>query len=128
MIATVKTKQRILYFTGIGITSTLVHLTVVVGLVTCGLAPLIANIIAFLIAFNISFFGHRRLTFAQLQDNKQLQPLPFLLVAITAGILNEYMYYLLLHYTHLNYLVALILVVSLVAVFTFTASKLWACR
>lgn len=128
MITKLKNKSRLLYFAGIGLISTLVHLTAVMVLVTHGLTPLIANLIAFLIAFNISFLGHRSLTFAQLQDNKQLQLLPFFIVAVSAGVLNEYMYYLLLHYTRLNYLIALLITISIVAVFTFTVSRFWACR
>jgi len=129
MTLQVKAAQRIIFFTGIGVSSTLVHLSVVALLVSLGhFHPLTANIIAFFTAFNVSFFGHRRFTFAKLEGDKQLQLPHFLLVAMTSGILNEYLYYLFLRYTQLNYMVALCLVVSLVAVFTFTASRFWACR
>jgi putative flippase GtrA len=122
------TSRRFIWFVGIGGASTLVHLTVVALLVNLSMQPLVANIIAFLCAFNVSFFGHRNLTFAKLQDDKQLQLPHFFLVAVTSGFINEYLYYLFLHYTHLNYMLALLIVVSLVACFTFTASRFWACR
>lgn len=128
MTITASPHRRLLYFTGIGATSTLVHISVVALLVPTGIHPLVANIIAFLLAFNCSYFGHRYLTFANLAHNKKLQLPHFFLVAVTSGALNEYLYYLFLHYTHLHYLIALIIVVSLVAVFTFTASRFWACR
>ncbi|MDF2867427.1 MAG: putative GtrA-like protein [Gammaproteobacteria bacterium] len=129
MIANVKTTHRLAFFTGIGIISTLVHVGVVALLVSfTHLHPLTANIIAFFTAFNASYFGHRRFTFAKLKNNKRLQLPHFLLVAMASGLLNEYLYYLFLHYTHLHYLAALCIVVSLVAGFTFTASRFWACR
>jgi putative flippase GtrA len=129
MITNLRLTHRLFFFTGIGITSTLVHLSVVALLVNIAhLHPLKANIIAFFIAFNVSYFGHRRFTFAKLHGDKQLKLPHFLLVALMSGLLNEYLYYLFLHYTRLNYLAALCIVVSLVAAFTFTASRFWACR
>ena len=128
MIANTSTQRRLLIFTGIGATSTLAHIAVVAILVTLGMKPLVANIFAFLIAFNCSYFGHRYLTFANMADDKQLQLPHFFLVAATAGLLNEYHYYLFLRHTQLHYLVALIIVVSIIAVFTFVASRFWACR
>lgn len=89
---------------------------------------LTANVFAFLLAFNVSFFGHKYLTFSRLH-NEQILSLPhFFLVAASAGIINELLYYFLLNYTHLNYLLALFLVLGLVSVYSFTVSRFWACR
>lgn len=129
MTTKVNTTQRLVFFTGIGATSTLVHVSVVALLVSLlRFHPLAANVVAFFTAFNVSYFGHRKFTFAQLHDNKQLQLPHFLIVAMTGGLLNEYLYYLFLHYTQLNYLSSLCIVVSMVAIYTFTASRYWACR
>lgn len=129
MTAVIKLSHRLLYYTGIGATSACVHLLVVLNLVTyLNIQPLIANIFAFLIAFNVSFLGHKYLTFSKLQDEKQLSLPHFFLVASSAGILNECLYYLLLKYTHLNYMIALVLVLGLVSIYSYVLSRFWACR
>jgi putative flippase GtrA len=129
MTAVLKLSHRLLYYTGIGATSACVHLLVVLNLVTyLNIQPLFANIFAFLIAFNVSFLGHKYLTFSKLQDEKQLSLPHFFLVASSAGILNECLYYLLLKYTHLNYMIALVLVLGLVSIYSYIFSRFWACR
>ena len=53
MIASLKLRQRLIYFLGIGGTAALTHTLIVLILVTyLQLPPLTANIIAFLCAFN----------------------------------------------------------------------------
>lgn len=127
--ATFKLSQRLIYFISIGGTAAITHLLVVYYLVNNQLFyPLIANIIAFLIAFNISFIGHKYLTFSQLHDEKQLKLPHFFLVATSAGLLNEFLYYLLLKLTELNYLFSLILVLGMVSIYTYVVSRFWACR
>ncbi|KTD65967.1 GtrA family protein [Legionella shakespearei] len=129
MIATLKLSHRLLFFTGIGGTAALIHILVVLNLVTyLNLKPLLANVFAFLVAFNVSYLGHKYLTFANMHDQKQLSLPHFFLVAASGGILNELLYFLLLHYTHLNYLVSLTLDLGIVAVYSFFLSRFWACR
>lgn len=129
MTAMYKLSHRLLYFIAIGATSACVHLLVVLNLVTyMNVRPLIANIFAFLIAFNVSYIGHKYLTFSKLQDEKQLSLPHFFMVASSAGVLNEYIYYLLLKYSHLNYMIALIMVLGLVSVYSYFLSRFWACR
>ena len=121
--------HRLFYFVGVGGSAALVHLCIVftlVGLLHFG--PLIANVIAFLFAFNVSFLGHKHLTFSQLKNQKELKLPHFFLVASSAGVINECLYFLLLRYTTLNYLVALILVLGLVSSYSFVLSRSWACR
>ena len=73
MTATLKLSHRLFFFTGTGSIAAGVHLLIVINLVTfLNIQPLIANIFAFFIAFNISFLGHKYLTFAKLQNEKQL--------------------------------------------------------
>ena len=127
--AALKLSHRLIFYTGIGATSAIVHILIVLNLVTyVQLNPLIANVFAFLIAFNISFLGHKYLTFSGLQDQKELSLPHFFLVAASAGLLNEALYFLLLRFTQLNYLIALILVLGLVAVYSYLLSRFWACR
>jgi putative flippase GtrA len=129
MTTQLKLKHRLLYFAGIGCTAAGVHLFIVFNLVHfLHIHALIANVFGFLIAFNISFVGHKHLTFSQLDDQKILRFPHFFLVASTGGIINETLYFLLLRYTTLNYLFALILVLGCVSIYSFTVSRFWACR
>lgn len=129
MINLPKATQQILFFSGIGGSAALAHLLVVLNLVShFDIEPLVANIIAFFIAFNISYLGHKHLTFSQLENQKQLSLPHFFLVASSAGILNEVLYFLLLNYTSIHYLLALIVVLGLVAIYSFFLSRFWACR
>lgn len=125
----VKLSNQLFFFLAIGASSALVHIVTVLNLVSYAqLSPLLANIFAFLIAFNVSYLGHKYLTFAGLENSKQLSLPHFFLVASSGGIINECLYYALLHYTQLNYLIALVLVLGLVAVYSFILSRFWACR
>ncbi|MGL6029174.1 MAG: GtrA family protein [Legionella sp.] len=124
-----KTSGQLLFFVSIGASAALVHIITVLSLVTyLELSPLLANVIAFLIAFNVSYLGHRYVTFARLDNQKKLSLPHFFLVASTGGIINEGLYYLILRYTHINYLMALIMVLAMVAVYSFILSRFWACR
>lgn len=124
-----KLSQRLIYFIAIGGTAALTHILIVLTLVGLNLSPpLIANIFAYLIAFNISYFGHKYFTFSQLHDEKELSLPHFFLVTSSAGIINESLYYLFLTYTPINYIIALILVLGIVSVYTWLLSRLWACR
>lgn len=129
MIASPKISLRLVYFIAVGATAAFVHVVTVFNLVNyMAMQPLTANLIAFLIAFNISYIGHKSLTFAGLHQEKQLSLPHFFMVASSAGILNEFLYFLLLNYTAVNYVIALIGVLGFVAVYTFFLSRYWACR
>lgn len=118
-----------MYYAGIGCTAALVHVLVIFLLVTYAHIPaLYANIFAFFTAFNISFLGHKYLTFSKLDDAIALSLPHFFLVAASAGILNELLYFLMLRYTQLNYLLSLILVLGFVSIYSFVLSRYWACR
>lgn len=126
---TLKLSHRLTYFIGIGGIATLAHILMVLGMVSGNIfQPLIANIIAYLIAFNISFFGHKYFTFSKLDDQKKLSLPHFFIVAGTAGLINEGLYFLFLNYTSINYIISLILVLGMVAVYTYLLSRFWACR
>lgn len=129
MISIPKLGQRLIYFAAIGASASLIHIMTVLGLVTyLQVNPLIANIFAFLLAFNVSFLGHKYLTFSNLHEEKELRLPHFFLVASSAGIINELLYFLLLEYTILNYLIALVLVLGAVSVYSYFLSRFWACR
>jgi putative flippase GtrA len=122
-------QRQAMYFVLIGGLATLTQLLFVFFFVSvCHFHPLIANILAFFLAFQVSFLGHRNLTFSRLHNEKKLRLLHFFTVAASAGLINESLYFILLHYTNLHYMIALFLVVGTVAVYNFILSKFWACR
>jgi len=115
-------------FIAVGLTAALVHALVVWGLVAAtAMAPLIANVGGFLVAFWVSFFGHRYLSFTHGRHSPWQRALPrFALVAGLAFAANELFYAALLIFTPLPYMAALILVLGTVAVGTYILSRFWA--
>lgn len=120
--------SQLAFFGGVGAAAAATHYLVVLALVPLGLHPLLANVVAFAVAFQVSYFGHRHLTFAS--TARQLphrQTLPrFLLVAVTSFLLNEAMFFLLLRYTTLPYQLSLAIVLVTVAALTFVLSRRFA--
>jgi putative flippase GtrA len=109
----------------VGVTAMAVHWIVVWLLVPLGIAPLLANLIGFATAFNVSYLGHRNWTFAS--DRAHGTTFwRFLTVALSSFAINEALYFVLLKF--LDYRIALIIVLVAVAALTFVASKLWAFR
>lgn len=89
------------------------------------LTPLVANIFAFIIAFQVSYHGHKLWTFAS--EAKHLHAMSkFLVVAVLAFLLNEGLYSYFLHEFNLNYLITLVIVLVIVPPITFILSKFWA--
>lgn len=119
--------REALSFIAVGVTALLTHWLVVALLVPlAGLHPLVANVIAFLVAFNVSYFGHRHLTF-KAQERSHRQTLPrFATVASGSFLLNEAMYWALLSLTPLRYDIAMFIVLGTVAVLTYLLGKFWA--
>lgn len=119
--------KQLFWFGATGAAAAATHLLVVVLLVEGGgAAPLVANIGGFLVAFGVSYPGHRYLTFATGRA-PPAQSLPrFFLVAGLGFLLNESLFALLLLLTPLPYPAALLLVLGLVAVVTYLLSRHWA--
>lgn len=119
--------REALSFICVGVSALLTHWLVVILLVPlAGLHPLLANVVAFLVAFNVSYFGHRHLTF-KASERSHRQTLPrFAAVAASSFALNEAMYWVLLNFTPLRYDIAMLLVLGSVAVLTYILGKFWA--
>lgn len=111
----------------VGIAAMATHWCVVALLVPLGLTPLLANVIGFCIAFNVSFFGHHHWTFASSDEQKNTFT-RFASVALLGFITNEAMYALLLKFTPLDYRIALLIVLIAVAGMTYLLSRFWAFR
>lgn len=120
-------KRQLFWFGVVGVTAMLVHLgSVALVLVPMGLAPLLANVAGFLLAFQVSHAGHRRLTFQTVQAPASRSRLRFFLVASASFAINECLYWLLLRYTALDYRLALACVLVVVAALTFFTARNWA--
>lgn len=111
----------------VGVGAMTVHWLVVAAIVPLGIRELIANVIGFAVAFNVSYFGHHYWTFASTAETTTTFK-RFLTVAITSFIVNECLYSLLLNFTTLDYRTALAIVLVAVAALTFVLSRLWAFR
>lgn len=112
----------------VGFTAATVHYSIVVALVQAfSYEPLIANIFAFLISFQISYFGHRRFTFSGTTTMHTIALPRLLLLQIFNFVANESLFYFLLS-LNLPYQLALVIVLATLPLFTFTVSKLWVFR
>lgn len=118
---------RVARFAGVGLTAAATHYLSVVSLVeSATLPPLWANAGGFLMAFGISYCGHRFWTFGDriLTAGKSLPR--FLTTALLGFGMNELLFFLLLRYTSAPYPLALALAIITVAVSTYLLSRHWA--
>lgn len=103
-----------------------VHFVVVSLIVPLGISPLLANVFAFFIAFQVSYHGHRRWTFRSKNDGP-VSYLKLLLVSLASFSLNETFYAALLQ-TGFDYRFSLLIVLLAVSGITFFASRFWVFR
>lgn len=108
----------------VGIAAMLTHFMVVLLLVPSGLTPLVANAVAFVVAFQVSFYGHRNWTFNAAPQPRQYSSM--LVVSLIGFAINEGLYALLLEHGKLDYRIALAMVLVTVAAITFLGAKFWA--
>jgi putative flippase GtrA len=119
-------KAELFWFGVIGSSAMLTHFLLVTLLVPLGWGPLLANVLAYLLAFQVSYWGHKHKTFGAAHVSHR-QTLPrFFAVASLSFVLNETLYFLLLRCTALDYRVALLLVLVSVALVTLVLSRSWA--
>ena len=116
-----------LQFVLVGGCAAATHLAVVALLVQLTqMAPLVANVLAFLVAFVVSYNGHALLTFAGARG--WMVVARYFAVACLSFVANELLYALALDWLHWHYLWSLAGVLLLVAVATFLLAKFWAFR
>lgn len=108
----------------VGVLAMALHLAVVSALVPLGVPPLWANVLAFAVAFQVSYFGHRSWTYRATGGGAAYGRM--LMVSLASFALNEPMYACLLKYApFFDYRVSLALVLVAVAIFTFAGSRFW---
>lgn len=122
--------KRIAWFVFVGCLAAAVHLGTVVLLVSgFEWLPLVANVVAWLVAFCVSFTGHWHLTFPHSGAPMVRAIRRFFLVSLIGFAINEAMYAVLLHLTGTRwYAVVLFFVLLAVAVMTYLLSSRWAFR
>jgi putative flippase GtrA len=120
--------RQLARFGVVGIFALLMHWLTVVTLVPLGIAPLIANVIAFVVSFQVSYWGHRRWTFDAAHVPHRTALPRFLLIASLGFALNELLYFVFLRYTSLGYRVSLLIVLTIVPATTYTLSRRWGFR
>jgi putative flippase GtrA len=109
----------------VGSTAALVNFLGVWGLVAVfSLAPLLANLIAYIVASSVSYLGHYHWTFTSNRQHKTSVIRFYILLAINFC-LNESLFALFLHGFHLDYRLALFVTLLIIPLFTFVASKFW---
>lgn len=120
---------QLLQFGLVGAAAAATHLACVWALVAgAGLAPLVANVLAFAVAFVVSYRGHARLTFHAAGARGWPSLWRFLAVASSAFVANELLYWLALERLHWHYFWSQAGILVLVAAGTFVSSKFWAFR
>jgi putative flippase GtrA len=125
--AAAKSMRQVSTFCAVGATAAAVHYAVVLALVPLGLVALLSNVVGFLTAFVVSYVGHNAWTFPPRAERRRRAALHrFFRVAITAFLVNETLFWVLLRWTSLPYQLSLALVLVIVAGGTFVASKHWA--
>jgi len=110
-------------FGGVGVLATLVHIAVAAAVFSfwTSLSPFLTNVLAFLVAFQVSLWGHRRFTFRRRGRSGR-----FLLIALTGFIANNGILASLLATTSISGLPAVTISTLLVPLAMFAAARLWA--
>jgi putative flippase GtrA len=120
------TRKRLALFLVVGAVAAAVHWCVVVCLVRgLGFAPLLANIIGWLVAFVASFAGHYLLTFRDQSAPLGRSALRFFGVSALGFSINESIYAITLALGW-RYDWALLIVLIAVAAMTYLLSRRWA--
>jgi len=118
--------KQALKFGIVGGLATLVHIMIGVTLIHSGWPALLANVVAFLIAFLVSFSGHYGYSFAGQEMRLSASLTRFLIVAILGFCLNTLLLLSLITLSDIAHTWALALSAGTVALISFLLSKLWA--
>ncbi|MFZ2217809.1 MAG: GtrA family protein [Rhodoferax sp.] len=115
------------WFLAVGGTAALVHMGVF-ALVQGHMLPELANALGFVIAFGVSFAGHRWLSFKDATTSVRTSLGRFAVTALAGFASNELIFALLLRVAGLPALVALFVALVFAAGQTFLFSRFWAFR
>ena len=118
------------WFVLVGASAALTHMAVfaLVLLLVPTLWPEIANVAGFLVAFLVSFVGHRRLSFQDACTSLMQSFLRFTATAVAGFTANEAVFIVLFRVLALPTWLALISAIVVSALQTFVLSRYWAFR
>lgn len=110
-------------FGGVGVIATLVHLAVAAAafIVWPTVSPFVANLMAFIVAFQVSFWGHRRFTFRK--DGRAHR---FFVLALGGFALNNGVLATLLIASSIDGLLAIVIATFTVPLLMYVAARFWA--
>ncbi|WP_339636921.1 GtrA family protein [uncultured Sulfitobacter sp.] len=120
--------RQLLRFGIVGLLATFVHMVIGFLLIQSNWQPVFANLLAFTIAFLISFIGHLGFSFADQVVSPSSALWKFALVALIGFACNEMLLIMLLSEGELTDTVSLWISTGCAAVLTFALSRLWAFR
>jgi len=109
----------------VGLLAALIHVTIITDLLNHqGMAVLVANSVAFMVAVVVSYIGHYRWTFGVDGDHRLMFP-RFIIIAIAGFALNQVIMYFFVMLYHIDYRIALAVVLTVVPTLSFVVNKLW---
>lgn len=118
--------SQILRFGIVGVGATLTHMAAaLVFLQFLNMAPLIANLCAFLIAFSVSFTGHYYWTFSK-PGHQHRAVIKFFAVASTGFFINTVILAALLADGRISEPLCLIIAIMIIPIATYFLSRIWA--
>jgi putative flippase GtrA len=120
-----------LWFITVGAAAALTHMAVFALLhhgMAPGLWPEVANAMGFVVAFGVSFAGHRRWSFQDAGTTVRQSLLRFAATALAGFVTNEVIFALLLRVAGLWSMFALLIALVAAAGQTFVLSRFWAFR
>lgn len=111
----------------VGVLAMATHYVLVILLVNyLSITPLIANLLAFIGAFQVSYWGHSSWSFSDLSASRKDSFRRFVIISVSGFLLNEFLFLLFLKYTNIPYQISLLIVLPFVAGLTFLFSRFWA--
>lgn len=116
-----------LWFLVVGGMAALTHMGVF-ALVEHAMLPELANATGFVVAFGVSFTGHRLLSFQDATTSVQQSLARFAVTAVAGFVANEIVFATLLRWLALPSLLALFFALAFAAGQTFVLSRYWAFR
>lgn len=120
-------KRSVSWFVIVGALAAAVHYVVAVTLEAgTSASPAWANVSGFLVAFPVSYIGHRKFSFStQKTLHKQAFP-KFLMVAVGGFIANQFLLLTVIQLSALPFWLVLAVVMVVVAASTYLLSRYWA--
>lgn len=122
-------RSQVIRFIAVGCGAAVTHWAVaMLCVVQLALAPLLANVAGWVVAFGVSFGGHYHLTFRDHNQPFWLAARRFFLVSLAGFLVNESAYAVALKHLNLRYDILLAIILAAMAVITFIVSRYWAFR